>query len=249
MNRIYVAASDIQGHSVQLSEVDYHHIVHVLRMSMRDSLDLIVDEAFRYPVTITGFCGTLIEFDPISAPIPVPPSRCHITLIQGVAKGDKMETVIQMNTEMGVARFIPVMMERSIPKWDDRKARQLQERWAKIAVSAAKQSHQATVPSVWPPTRWTNVWEQTTETDLKLILWEGERATTLTQQIRTISPRSTPIRIAIIVGPEGGLSQKEVAQAIQMGFIPVTLGAHILRTEHAGFAAAAVIHALLEPLG
>lgn len=155
-----------------------------------------------------------------------------MTLVQGIPKGAKMDVVIRMGTELGVVQFVPVHARRSIAT-GARTAR-----WRRIAVEAAKQCRRSDVPAVSDPVSLSEALKQVAEYDLILVLWEGEQHRTIAEELRSSAPSS---RVAVVVGPEGGLEAAEVAQAVDAGAVPVSLGPLILRTETAAIVAVAMV--------
>ena len=159
-----------------------------------------------------------------------PPPVCPLTLIQGLPKGDKLELILQKGTELGVNQFYLAAMERSVGLLkSDRKQKRL-ERWQKIVQEAARQSRQYHLPQLVTDMSLPQVLS-TVKADLKLLLWE-DSATPL----RDILPQQAPQQIAVLVGPEGGVSQQEAQQIMSQGYQAVRLGPRILRTETAGLA-------------
>jgi 16S rRNA (uracil1498-N3)-methyltransferase len=156
-----------------------------------------------------------------------------LILVQGVPKGSKMDDVIRMGTELGVAEFVPVLTRRAVGRSQGRV-----DRWKRIASEAAKQSRRADVPLVREPEKLSDALQHIPPDALFLVLWEGERSRPIGAALRA-GPVSGPV--ALLVGPEGGLAEDEVALAASRGGVPVTLGPLVLRTETAGMAAAAMV--------
>ena len=167
-----------------------------------------------------------------------PPPVCPLTLIQGLPKGDKLELILQKGTELGVNQFYLTAMERSVGLLKaDRKQKRL-ERWQKIIQEAARQSRQYHLPQLVAGSSLPQVLS-TVQADLKLLLWE-ESVTPL----QDILPRHPPQQVAVLVGPEGGVSQQEADQIMAQGYQAVSLGPRILRTETAGLAIMAILQYL-----
>lgn len=170
-----------------------------------------------------------------------------VVLVQGIAKGDKMDGIIRHATEIGVAGFVPFSCERSIVKLDAKKAASRTARWRAIAKSAAMQSGQTRVPEVLEPTGLAGVREMAGNATAVLVCWEEERSTSIRRALceamrgRTLGPEGA--RVLVVVGPEGGLCETEVkAICGENRFAStVSLGASILRTETAGLIAPALV--------
>jgi 16S rRNA (uracil1498-N3)-methyltransferase len=168
-----------------------------------------------------------------------------VTLIQALARGEKLDLVVQKATELGVGRIIPVTTERAVPRLETMRATSRRVRWQKIAREAARQSGRTDVPEVEPVTSLANAVAAAPRDALKLLLWEEAR----NQRLRSALPSKPPLGIVVAVGPEGGFSDAEVENAKGAGFVAVGLGPRILRTETASLAALAMIGYALGDLG
>lgn len=176
-----------------------------------------------------------------------PASGPQVILLQGLAKGDKMETVIRHATEVGVAAFVPLACARSVVKLDGKKAAAKTERWRTIAKSAAMQSGQARIPEVSEPVGVKEAAGTLAGATAVLVCWEeAPQTASLHEAIQgalaeTLIP-AADARIAVVVGPEGGLTEAEVSTLLASNprASLVTLGPSILRTETAGIVAPAL---------
>lgn len=172
----------------------------------------------------------------------------QVILLQGLAKGDKMETVIRHATEVGVAAFVPLACVRSIVKLDGKKAVVKTERWRAIAKSAAMQSGQPAIPEVSEPVSLREACEMLGGATAVLVCWEeAPDSANLREAVQgALAETHTPAadaRIAVVVGPEGGLAPEEVDALLSCNPRArlVTLGPSILRTETAGIVAPALV--------
>lgn len=161
----------------------------------------------------------------------------QITLFQGLPKGDKLEWIIQKATELGAAEIVPFVAARSVSRPAAGRIKEKLERWRRIALEASRQSERMTVPEVTFATDLSEVCRQA-DHPVKLLLWEEEQSGSLRKLLAGVH---SPQRIAIIVGPEGGLTSEEVTSALKCGFISVSLGKRIVRTETAGLAILAIL--------
>ena len=180
----------------------------------------------------------------------------HVCLVQGLAKGDKMETVIRHATELGVAEFIPFAAARSIMKVDAKKAAAKTERWQAIAKSAAMQSGQTRLAHVNQPMKLPAVCAALAGFDAVLVCWEEAPGTAvlheaLASALANVGKPHIEARIAVVVGPEGGLAPEEVEALLASNAHAslVSLGPSILRTETAGIVAPALVLYELGGLG
>ena len=156
-----------------------------------------------------------------------------VYLFQGLPKGDKLELVIQKCVELGVYEVIPVSCQRSVVKLDDKKAVKKRERWQQIAKGAAEQSHRSLIPKVQAPMSMKEALEYAQKNcSTKLIPYE--LCTDDIKETRNILENlKAGESVAFFIGPEGGFDEKEIEQCMTAGFIPITLGRRILRTETA----------------
>lgn len=159
-----------------------------------------------------------------------------VHLLQGVPKGDKMDVVLQKGVELGVSRLTPVTCRRSVTKKAGSVRRQ--ERWQRIVSEAARQSRRPVLPHLDAPLPLADAMGEC-DADLRLLLWEeGSRP------LQDVLPTDRPSSVAILVGPEGGLTTEEAQIACGNNFKPVRLGPRILRTETAALAVASVLQYL-----
>lgn len=169
-----------------------------------------------------------------------------ITLVQGIAKGDKMDVIVRHGTEVGVSRFVPFASERAVVKLEGKRAEAKRQRWQAIARSAAMQAGRRQVPEVDSPASLEAIADGLARADAVLIAWEeaSEEATlreVLEGLLEGVSPAEA--NVAIVIGPEGGLSSQEVyfLQDRLSRCAVITLGPYILRTETAGIVTPALV--------
>lgn len=170
-----------------------------------------------------------------------------ISLVQGIPKGDKMETIVRAVTELGAVRVLPAITQRTVVRLEPSRWRERARRWQRIAKEAAKQSGRAVVPDVALPRPLLEWLEPTpTDADLRLCLWEGE-APAISRVLDALS--TPPATALVLVGPEGGLAREEVQAAQRHGWMPVSLGSRILRTETAALAVVTILQFRFSDLG
>lgn len=165
------------------------------------------------------------------------PSRdeCEIILAQGIPKGAKMDFAIEKGTELGIAGFIPLLTERTIPTIEPAKL----ERWRRLARAAAAQCGRERIPFVHEPTSLAGLLSAPEGYDAILMPWELEEPVPLREVLPGLVEGAR--RILLLIGPEGGFSEDEVAFAREHGARTLSLGRRILRTETAGAVCAALI--------
>lgn len=162
-------------------------------------------------------------------------SNVHINILQGLPKADKMELVIQKGTELGVKEFTPVNMERCVVKISSKDEKKKIERWQKIAEVAAKQSGRDIIPKINNIENLKQLKEVLNGYDAIIVAYENEKEYTMKRALDKIKKdinNGSSIKIAILIGPEGGVSEQEVQyMKDECNAIVVTLGKRILRTE------------------
>jgi 16S rRNA (uracil1498-N3)-methyltransferase len=164
------------------------------------------------------------------------PARLEIVLAQGVPKGQKMDFVVEKATELGVSRIVPVETERSVPEGG--RAGKV-ERWRRLARAAAAQSGRTEVPAVDDALPWAQLEGAVRAAGVALVPWELAETIPLRESLPALLNGVSSVLVAI--GPEGGLTHDEVAQARAWGARPISLGKRILRTETAGLVACSAI--------
>ncbi|MBE3573441.1 MAG: 16S rRNA (uracil(1498)-N(3))-methyltransferase [Moorella humiferrea] len=233
------------GDTAVLEGENAHHALRVLRLGVGDTVTL-ADGRGR------GFLGEIVDVQKDRAIVMIknslqsPEPRVKITLYQGFPKGDKMDFIIEKCTELGVTRIVVLTTERSIPRPDTKALMRRRERWQQKARAAAGQSRRHLIPPVDGPVELQTALANLKPGTLLLIPWEEEKCRTLRSALAGFQGTG---EIAVLIGPEGGLSQTEVLLAQSFGGVPVTLGPRILRTETAGLVCLTAIMYALGELG
>jgi 16S rRNA (uracil1498-N3)-methyltransferase len=238
MTRFFVPTAQIRDGLVYLEGSDHHHLQTVLRRTVGDELQILNGKGEEWVAQIVEMTArTTIAKLSGSTGRPTEP-RLKINLVQSLPKADKYEWIIQKNTELGVSRFQPLISERSLIKLDGATKAKKQERWQKIIQEAAEQSGRGIVPPLQPVLEWREFIDRFPK-GLVLLPWEGEQQRSLKDVLGAVT--ELPEQVSVIIGPEGGFSQSEVAALQELGALPITLGPRILRTETAGLVAATVL--------
>ncbi len=232
MHRFFVNEDGVQGSMARLEAGDAQHAARVLRLAPGDEVELL-DGVCRYAARLTEVSKEGVIAEILSA-LPDHEPNVRVTLYQGLPKAEKMEFILQKCTELGVYAVVPVQMERCVVQLSGKDGEKKRERWQRIAREAAKQCGRARVPEVSAPQPLAGMSQALSEDyDLVLVPWEEAREGGIRAAIRETNAQ----RIAIVIGPEGGMTKEEVAWLHDRGARPVTLGPRILRTETAGMAA------------
>ena len=164
-----------------------------------------------------------------------------VTLFQGLPKADKMDLIVQKATELGVVRIVPVLMNRCVVRPDLKDTARRLERWRKIAREAGKQSGRCVIPDIPEPVFLQRLPDSVPLPDTNIVPWE-EASGFGPLAFRKGHPKLSSL--GILIGPEGGIEREEIDQLQSFGFVPVTLGRRILRTETAGLAAVSAFMSL-----
>lgn len=236
MYKFFVEDNQIENNEIKIMDDDLKHISNVLRMRIGEEI-LITNKntAETYKCSIKeinkneAVCTIIEKEENDTEP------SIKVDIFQGIPKSDKMETIIQKSVELGVSKIFPVSMKNCVAKIKDDIKKQ--ERWQKISEAAAKQSKRNIIPSIEKSVDIKYLCSKIDEYDLVLVAYENEDKKT----IKDILKNNKVEKIAIVVGPEGGLTEKEVEELIKCGAKAVSLGKRILRTETAPIAMLSMI--------
>ena len=233
--RVHIDSALRAGDEVELGEGPARHLLRVLRLRQGDAVTVFNGDGQDYP-------GTLVEIDgrrcrvQLEQGIPAnTESPLEISLVQGIARGERMDWAIQKAVELGAAHIQPVFTERTEVRLDQRRAERRLVHWQQVVISACEQCGRARVPIVAPPQRLADV-DPPADLGLCLDPRSERRLRQLHQQPAT--------RITLVIGPEGGLSDTELDSLLARGYLGLRLGPRVLRTETAGAAAIAVLQSL-----
>jgi 16S rRNA (uracil1498-N3)-methyltransferase len=177
------------------------------------------------------------------------PNLPHVALVQGVAKGEKMDVIVRQAVEVGAAEIFPVLTSRTVVRLDGSKLQSRGERWRRIAKGAAEQSRRTSIAIVHDPSPFPEVLDYLRAFDAVVVLWEDPSIGAGLRSAVASLGGGFDGRLALVIGPEGGLSEDEVASLRDIGATPVTLGPGILRTETAAVVALAIAMDSLGGLG
>ncbi|KRG15541.1 16S rRNA (uracil(1498)-N(3))-methyltransferase [Lederbergia galactosidilytica] len=234
MQRYFLNETYNGQNSVILSDDDYHHIIHVMRMKEGATFWVVFSNSKTALVSLESINDTTIkakimDWEKDDKELPV-----HVTIASGLPKGDKLEWIVQKGTELGATEFTPFIAERSIVKWEKKKAEKKVQRWKKIAKEAAEQSHRQLLPIVQSPVNLKEIVTYSQSFEWKILAFEeaakeGEKS----QFAHILSEMKQGDRILIVFGPEGGITDQEKDFLVQNDFKLCGLGPRILRTETA----------------
>lgn len=224
--------SDLKvGQSTGLDERSSHHLARVLRVKVDDPVTVFNGDGFNYLSRVSSVIKTNVTVDLLTKVDPCNESPLSTHLGLAVSKGDRFEWAIKKATELGVTSISPILSERVDVRLAPERWKKKQDHWQQIVISACEQSGRAIVPEVHPP-KPLGGWIEEAEADQKFCLHPG---------LSSALPTTPPNSVALLIGPEGGLSNDEVALASDHGFLGLNLGPRILRTETAPLVALSVI--------
>lgn len=237
MNRFFVQPEDISDGLAVIRGEDVKHIKLVLRMREGDALMLCDSANTEYSgrVRSIGDDQVSVELDdgkPCEAEL-----AYTVTLLQGLPKAGKMETIVQKCVELGITDFIPAAAARSVVKLTAKEFEKKRQRYQKVANESAKQARRGILPRVGELKSFYEI--DYSAYDLVLLFYEEEQERSLKMALKELD--HAPQSVALVIGPEGGLEKEEVEHIQRQGGVCVSLGKRILRTETAGMAALAML--------
>lgn len=237
MPKFFVENKQVDNGEVRIIGNDVNHIKNVLRMKIGDTFNVCDStNSDNYIVEIESFNKEDITCKIIEKCNDNAESNVKVHIYQGLPKADKMELIIQKSVELGVNKITPIEMKRCVVKLDGKDKTKKVERWQKIAEVAAKQSGRDIIPEICQIKSVKEISERFSEYDLVLLCYENERDTFIKDVLKNDdlikkSENKNEIKIAVIIGPEGGIDISEVEYMKQNGAKVISLGNRILRTE------------------
>lgn len=233
--RIYQPGEYQCGEELELSPEASQHVGIVLRMQVGERVTLFSGDNREFGVTIIAVKKKQVRVMVDTVITVNNESPLTIHLGQAISKGERMELVMQKAVELGVTSIWPILTERCVVKLDKERMAKKIHQWQAIAIAACEQSGRNTVPQVHAPVHLPE-YLQDMHAELKLILEPGAAKNWRAYDLQKKS-------IALLIGPEGGLSDAEVQLALNQGFQPLSLGPRILRTETAAITVLSVLQA------
>ena len=229
-------AEDVAGERVVLTGSEGHHAATVRRLRVGEAVDVVDGRGTRASCTVALVGRDVVELDVVSRLTEPAPSP-RLVLVQALAKGDRGELAVELATEVGVDEVVPWAAQRSVVKWSAERGDKALGRWRATAREAAKQSRRAWVPQVTSAVTTVQVCDRLTNAAAGLVLHEAATAPLATVDLPAEGD------VVLVVGPEGGITDEELAAFTAAGAVAVRLGPSVLRTSTAGAAAAAVVSA------
>ena len=233
MPKFFVQNSQIVNEKIEIKGQDVNHIKNVLRAKIGGEIYICNQD------TSENFLCDIQEFEKEKITCKIKEklennseSNIEITIFQGLPKSDKMELIIQKSVELGVYQITPIEMKRCVVNLQEKDKKKKQERWQKISEVAAKQCMRDSIPKINGIISIKELENQIDQYDVVLVAYENERENTLKNELEKIKNQNKERnKIAIVIGPEGGIEEKEVESLKDKGCKIITLGKRILRTE------------------
>ncbi len=226
---------------IELQAEAARHVSQVLRMQPGQALVLFDGTGGSYPAVISNLSNRTVSVETGTHQPEERESPVNLTLWHGLCRGERMDSIMQKATELGVNTIRPLLTERSLVKLDERRANKKLQHWQKIVVSACEQCGRNKLPSIEKPERLSEMLAKASEFDIALLL-DPQAIMGLST---TLENHSNAANILICTGPEGGFTDEETEAAAQAGMLKVHAGPRILRTETAPLVALSIVQALL----
>jgi 16S rRNA (uracil1498-N3)-methyltransferase len=245
VHRFFEPAEALRGDPILLGGDIAHQMRRVLRLRPGQVVQLLDGAGGCLETTVLSFDDAGVRLQKIGRGAAEGEPATQITLFQAVLKGDRFDWALQKGTEVGAARFVPMICQRSV-RADPAALNRKHDRWQRIIQEAAEQSGRALIPPIERVLHFAQAVQpcpsesSPASLPVRLLLWEEESGLGLRDALRR-SNLYRGCRIQLYVGPEGGFSADEVALARNHGVLPVTLGRRILRSETAGLVAATIV--------
>jgi len=237
--RFYVPGPWTADGPIDLPDDTGHHALRVLRLTAGTAIE-VFDGAGMALAGVLVVRGRQAVMEPRGDVRHTPARSPRLTLVQGIASGDKMDWIVEKATELGVDRVVPLAARRSVLRLQGDRREKRWQHWQRVAQAACAQCGRDVLPEIQPPLTMSEWLARPAAPGLALTC-HPEAEPSLLPLLR----RESPEALTLWVGPEGGWDDEELALAQRHGIVPVRLGGHVLRTETAGLALAAACSAVL----
>jgi len=242
LTRVHVDAPLAVDSSVTLPTGAARHVARVLRLGVGDVVRVFDGRGGEFDATIAAVHRDQVTVQVGAHHAVEKESPLSLTLLQGIARGEKMDLILQKATELGVTAIVPVLMARSTVRLDADHAAAKQQHWQAVVTSACEQCGRNTIPPVAAPQSLAAVLAAPAALDL--LLSPEPSALPLPAWLAQAGATSETRPMRLLVGPEGGFDAAEASAALNAGFRACRLGPRVLRTETAGLAALAALQSL-----
>ncbi len=236
MPKFFVNKKQVENETINIIGGDVNHIKNVLRKKEKEKIEICIigneEKGIDTISEIEKIEENCIKCRILEYKVSETEGKIQVTIFQGLPKSDKMELVIQKSVELGVYEIYPTEMKRCIVKLKEQEANKKIARWQKISEVAAKQSGRNIIPQIKEKVNIKQVCNLVKDYDKLIVAYEEEKENSLKSELKSIKSKDKEnIKIAILVGPEGGIDLEEIEELSKAGAVIVTLGKRILRTE------------------
>ena len=233
MPKFFITNEAIKEEKIEIKNKDVNHIKNVLRKKQGDILTICnTDNLKNYLCKITKLDDEKIQLEIIQEIENNCESNIKVSIFQGLPKADKMELIIQKCVELGVYDITPVEMKRCIVKLNEKDKIKKIQRWQKISEVASKQCGRNMIPKINNIISIKNICQVCSNYDIVIVAYEEEKQNKIKEELKKLkNNQNSDIKIAVLIGPEGGIDLEEIENLKKQGAKIVTLGDRILRTE------------------
>ena len=236
MPKFFVNKKQVENETINIIGGDVNHIKNVLRKKEKEKIEICIigneEKGIDTISQIEKIEENCIKCRILEYKVSETEGKIQVTIFQGLPKSDKMELVIQKSVELGVYEIYPTEMKRCIVKLKEQEANKKIARWQKISEVAAKQSGRNIIPQIKEKVNIKQLCNLVKYYDKLIVAYEEEKENSLKSELKSIKSKDKEnIKIAILVGPEGGIDLEEIEELSKAGAVIVTLGKRILRTE------------------
>lgn len=247
MRKFFVKSNQINDNEIIILGEDVNHIKNVLRLAIGERIKVCdKDNSINYVSQIDEITNQEVKCSIIEEVEGEAEGNVELHIYQGLPKADKMELILQKGTELGVSKFVPVALKRCIVKLDGKDAVKKIERWQKITEVASKQSGRDLVPKVSNIESINDICSKINDYDLVMLAYELEENNYIKSELLKLKGTKDNYKIAIVIGPEGGIDEKEAEKLKEAGAKIVSLGKRILRTETVALQVSSIVMYELE---
>ena len=243
MHRFYLPPEACQSAELVLAEREAHHALHVLRLQVEERVSVLDGGGHDFHCKVRAITRGGVGLAILQRNF-TPPLTCPVTLLQAIPKGKTMDTIVQKATELGAARIVPLLSERTTVQLDKADAANKATKWLATAIESIKQCGSPWLPKIEPPVTPKEFLARGEKFDLTLIASlqkDGRHPRGYFEQFRTergVAPKS----VCVWVGPEGDFTPAEIGAAKSAGALPITLGPLILRSDTAAIYCLSVLN-------
>jgi 16S rRNA (uracil1498-N3)-methyltransferase len=233
--RIFTEQNLLSGEQIELEESASHHLSKVLRMQAGRELILFNGAGGEFAATIheVNKKNVIVSVQEHTGDNRESPLELELAI--GISRGERFEWVLQKATELGVTKITPLITERTEVKVNGDRQEKMLDRWQHILISACEQCQRNLLPQLSAPIQISD-WLPQVNSDLRFVLHHRDS--------KTLPAEQKPQSVTLLIGPEGGLSESEIAHALEQNFKALTLGPRVLRTETAPVAAISLVQYL-----